>query len=146
MAGCISVGSYGWKLRQYTFYSTLARYFLFTRGKVYQVVGLRGAAQCQEYLQQADHACSGIIAAQSVKLPVALQYRFEGVFPPSVDGFHGIDVGIQQQSRFLKVEHRAEAPHIVAFAPRRHALHFDMVLQVICRFLLIAAQGRNGYE
>lgn len=68
---------------------------------IYQIVGLSGAAQCQEYLQQADYTGSGIVAAQPVELSITFQRWFERIFPPPVDGFYGVDMGIQQQGRFL---------------------------------------------
>ena len=72
-----------------------------TPGDIYQIVGLSGAAQCQEYLQQADYTGSGIVAAQPVELSITFQRWFERIFPPPVDGFYGVDMGIQQQGRFL---------------------------------------------
>ena len=82
----------GRQFGQHAFDAPLARHLLLARGKEQQVVCLPGATQREEHLQQAHHACSRVVAAQPVELSVALQRGGEGLFPPSVHGFHGVDV------------------------------------------------------
>jgi hypothetical protein len=93
----------------------------------------------QEYLQQADYACPGVIASQTVNLAVLFRWGERG-FPPPVYGLHRVDVRVQQQRRLVQVEHRAETPYIVAFPSGCHSLHFNVILKKIRGLLLFAAQ------
>ena len=136
---------YGRQLRQYGLYPALARYFFLAGSKENQVVRLCGAAKLQEHLQQADHARAGVVTSQTVDLAVLLHCVERG-FPPSVYGLHSVDVRVQQQCRLLQVEHRAQAPYIVALSSGGHSLHLDVVLQEVGGLLFFAAQGRNGYQ
>ena len=124
----------------------LSAYFFFARGQVYQVVVLVASAQLHECLQQADHAGPGIVAAQPVKPPLAVQHGGERQFAPSVHGLHGVYVRVEQQGRLVQVECRAEAPHVVAFPPGGHALHFDVLLQAVGRTRFVAAYRWDGDE
>lgn len=94
-------------------------------------------------MQEADHAGTRVVAAQTVELAVGFEAGGEGVFAPALHGLHGIDVRIEQQRGPLQVETGAEAPDVVAFAAGLHALLFDVLLQAVGGTGFVAADGWN---
>ena len=112
----------GRQLGQNALETVLAGDFFLARSQEQKVIGLRRAAQLQKDLQQADHAGPRVVTAQPVEFAVGFQAGRERVAPPAADGFHGVDVRIEQQGGFLQVECRPHAPDVVALAAGVHPL------------------------
>ena len=133
------------KLRKYAFDTVLARNLFFARSQENQVIGLFGRAQVAIGHEQGYYACSGIVTAQAVDFSV-FYFGGEWLLTPSVYWFHGVDVRVQQDGWLVEVEHRADAPDVVARTAGHDTAFFDVVLKEIGNCLFFPAEGGNANQ
>ena len=95
------------------------------------------------YDQQSDQARTVVVRAKAIDA-AAFASRPERVPLPSGHGFHGVDMGIEQQSLLLGIEIRLLRPEVVADALYLEPeLSLHIVLQEVGSRLLLPAHARH---
>ena len=95
--------------------SILAADLFFGRSQIDEVIGLMFAGKFDESVQKCNQAGPVIIASQSIQTAV-FQRGFPRVFLPSAYRLHGVNVGIQKQSGFVRIKVGGNGPKIATMA------------------------------
>lgn len=123
----------------------LAGHFLFGGGKENEIPRQFFTAQGEEDVEETDESAAAVVAAESEE-SVAFLRRGERVALPARHGFHGVNVGVEQDGSFVGREAGLFAPHVVTDALGRRTFLFQIVFQKIGTVVFFATERRTPNE
>ena len=123
----------------------LAGHFLFGGGKENEIPRQVFAAQGEKRVQKTDEPAAAVVAAESEE-SVALHDGRERVALPARHGFHGVNMGVEQDGFFVGREAGLFAPHVVTDALGRRTFLFQIVFQKIGTVVFFATERRTPNE